>query len=345
MPDSAEAGWVAATKEKKAEKKGKPIAEITSMRAAAIDSFGPPEVLTLHTLPVQKPGPNEVLIALHAAGVGFWDSKIRDGSWAAKTAKFPLVPGSDGAGFIAGVGAQVRGLKVGDRVWVASYENPKGGFYAEYVTVDAGKAALAPEGLSLPEAAAAAVTGLTALQGIDDVLRVRKGETVLIFGASGAVGSLAVQFAKHRGARVIATASGSDADAFVRGLGADEVFDARSGDAASQLRALAPDGLDAALALAGSGTLDECLDLVRPKGRIAYPNGVRPEPKKRQWVTVSAYNGEAGPDEFERLKRAIDEAGLKVPIAAIFPLEKAAKAHERLEKGHVLGRIVLQVRP
>ena len=342
MPRGAGTGGLASAKEKKR----KPAPDIyASMMAAAIDQFGPPGVLTLHTVPVQKPGPNEVVIALHSAGVGFWDAKIRDGSWAGKSVKFPLVPGADGAGFIADKGAKVRHFKIGDRVWATRYENPKGGFYAQYVTVDAGNVALAPKRLTLPEAAAAVVTGLTALQGIDDILHVREEETVLVFGASGAVGSLAIQFAKHRGAQVISTASGSDASAFVQELGADEAFDARSHDAAEQLRAIAPDGLHAVLVLAGSDALEPCLDLVRPGGRISYPNGVEPDPQKRRGITVHAYNGEAGPGEFERLEKAIEEAGLKIPIAASFPLDEAAKAHERLERGHVLGRIVLQIRP
>ncbi len=342
MPRGASTGGLASAKEKK-RKTGADI--YASMMAAAIDQFGPPEVLTLHTLPVHKPGPNDVVIALHSAGVGFWDAKIRDGSWASRTVKFPLVPGADGAGFIADKGAKVRRFKTGDRVWAMRYENPKGGFYAQYVTVDASNAALAPKQLGLPEAAAAVVTGLTALQGIDDTLHMREEETVLIFGASGGVGSLAVQFAKHRGAQVIGTASGGDAKTFVQELGADEVFDARSHDAAAQLRSIAPDGIHAVLVLAGSDALEPCLDLVRPGGRIAYPNGVEPEPRKRRGIAISSYNGEAGPGEFERLEKAIAEAGLKIPIAASFPLDEAAKAHERIERGHVLGRIVLQIRP
>ena len=224
------------------------------------------------------------------------------------------------------------------------YENPKGGFYAEYVTVNARNAALAPRQLGLIEAAAAAATGLTALQGIDGVLRVGRDDTVLIFGASGAVGSLAVQFAKRLGARVIGTASGREADKLVRRLGADEVFDARDKEAVRHLREIAPGGLDAVLALAGGHALEQCLDLVRDGGRIAYPNGVEPEPKKRSGISIEAYNGEAGPEEFARLARAVSEAGLQVPIAAVYPLEEAAKAHSRLEQGHVPGRIVLQIR-
>ncbi len=342
MPKGQGSGGAAAATEKQRRRAGQ-MHEKT-MLAAAIDRFGPPEVLTLHTLPVQKPGPGEVLVALHSAGVGSWDAKIRDGSWATHK-KFPLVPGADGAGFIAEKGARVRDLKEGDRVWAMHYENPRGGFYAEYVTVDAADVALAPKQLSLPEAAAAVVTGLTALQGIDDILHVENGETVLVFGASGGVGSIAVQFAKLRGARVIATATGRNATRFVRDLGADEVFDARSADALEQLRALAPEGLDAVLALAGGTGLERCLGLVRPGGRIAYPNGVEPVPVKRRTATLKAYNGEAGPAQFERLGFAVEEAGFKVPIAATFTLEQAAEAHERLEQGHVLGRIVLQIRP
>jgi NADPH:quinone reductase-like Zn-dependent oxidoreductase len=187
------------------------------------------------------------------------------------------------------------------------------------------------------------VTGLTALQGIDDALKVRSGETVLVFGASGAVGTLAVQFAKRRGARVLGAASGRDGAALVRKLGADAAFDARHDDAAQRLRALAPDGIDAVLALAGGDGLERCLDLVRAGGRLAYPNGVEPAPRRRPKLRAAAYDAAVGPREFARLAKAIAESRLRVPIAAQFPLEKAAQAHALLEKGHVLGRIVLEL--
>lgn len=316
----------------------------TTMRAAAIDRFGPPEVLQVRTLPVPDVGPGEVLIALHAAGVGVWDAKIRSGTWAEGNERFPLVLGTDGAGTIAAVGARVRRFQVGDRVWAYHYENPKGGFYAEYVAVDAGDAGPVPERLDLRRAGAGAVTGLTALQGVDDQLRVRRGETVLVFGASGAVGSLAVQFAKRRRAYVVGTASGRDAATLVRRLGADAVFDARSPDVTERLRELAPDGLDAVLALAGGEALERCLDFVNMGGRVAYPNGVEPEPRRREGIEVHAYNAEASPRAWARLGRAVEEAELRVPIAAEYPLEQAAEAHARLEQGHVLGRIVLRIR-
>jgi NADPH:quinone reductase len=315
-----------------------------TMKAAVIDRFGPPEVFTIQTKPVPEVGAHEVLIALHASGVGFWDAKIRDGTWASGRERFPLVLGTNGARIVVAKGERIRRFDIGDRVWAYAYENPKGGFYAEYVAVDAEQAGRAPESLDLLHAGAAAVTGLTALQGIDDHLHVHSGETVLIFGASGAVGTLAVQFAKLRKARVLATASGHDAATLVRKLGADEVFDARKEDAVEQLRGLAPEGIHAVLALAGGDALERCLELVRAGGSIAYPNGVEPEPRHRGKVKVVPYDAEADPRQFERLERAVEEAHLEVPIAAVFPLEQAAKAHQRIEQGHVPGRIVLRIR-
>lgn len=315
-----------------------------TMRAAAIDRFGPPSVLKVRKVPTPEPGPGEVLIALDAAGVGVWDTDIRSGWWPEGKPKFPLVPGTDGAGIIVAKGGRVRRLHIGDRVWAYEFINRKGGFYAEYVAVNARHVSPVPRPLDMLHAGAAAVTGLTALQGIDDHLRVRRKETVLIFGATGAVGTLAVQFAKRRRAKVLATASGRDAEKIAWGLGADGVFDPRSDDAASQLQELAPNGIDAVLALAGGETLERCLKEVREGGRIAYPNGVEPKPRRRKQLKLIAYDGVAGPQEFKRLERAVEETRLRVPLAATYSLAQAAKAHERIEKGHVLGRIVLRIR-
>jgi NADPH2:quinone reductase len=160
--------------------------------------------------------------------------------------------------------------------------------------------------------------------------------------ATGAVGTLAVQFARHKGATVIATASGPEAARLVRKLGAQRVIDARSKDAMKQLNEAAPKGIDAALILSGGRKVEQFLDHVRPRGRVAFPNGVEPAPKKRGNLRMRAYNAKAGPREFARLKTAVEKAGLKVPLTE-FPLTQAAKAHERLERGHILGRIVLRV--
>ncbi len=312
------------------------------MEAAAIDRFGPPSVLTLHTFPVPKVGPSEVLIALHAAGVGVWDAKVREGTWATGDERYPLVLGTDGAGIVAARGARVRRFQIDDRVWAFKYRNPKGGFYAQYVAVKAEHVGRVPERLAVLEAGAAPATGLTAFQGVNH-LRLAEGATVLIFGGSGAVGTLAIQFARYRQARVLATASGQEATDLVLRLGAEAAIDPRQGDTVDRVRAFAPDGLDAVLALAGGAVLEQCLALVRTGGRVAYPNGVEPEPHARQGVRVIAYDAIADPRKFAELEDAVDEAEVRVPIAAVDPLSEAAEAHERIEQGHVLGRIVLRI--
>jgi NADPH:quinone reductase len=315
-----------------------------TMQAAAIDRAGGPEVLILHTLPVPRPAADEVLIAVHTAGVGVWDAGIREHPTEISHSRFPLVLGTDGAGLVAAVGAQVRGFKVGEQVYSYSWDNPQGGFYAEYVAVPAKLVGHVPPGLSLREAGAIGTTALTALQGIDDALHLKSGETLIIHGAAGGVGSLALQFAKLRGARVLATASGEDGLSFVTHLGADAAVDGRHGDIAAAARTFAPQGIDAVLALAGGDALERCLDALRPRGRVAFPSGVHPEPKDRGTISIVRYDAIAGPAQYQRLNQAIAAAKLQVPIAAEFTLADAGKAQQRMQSGHVLGKIVLRVR-
>jgi len=313
------------------------------MKAVAIDKFGPPSVLTLRTVPVPRPGPREVLIALHSAGVGIWDAKFRDGSWA-EDKHFPQFLGTDGAGVVAEVGERVRRFAPGDRVWAYKFPDKKGGFYAEYVTADLDNVGRMPRHLTMLEAGAGAVTSLTALQGIDR-LALRAREKVLIFGASGAVGTPAVQFAaRHRRARVIAIASGARAKRLLEKLGAETVIDARKSDAVERIEDATPDGLDAIFALAGSKVLNQCMKLVKRGGRVAYPNGVEPAPRKRSGVRVIVYDADANANSFAELARVVEKARLTVPIDASFSLANAAKAHARVERGHVVGRVVLRIR-
>ena len=234
-----------------------------TMRAAAIDRFGGPEVLTIREVPVPKPSAQEVLIALDTAGVGGWDASFRDGSSRSESTRMPLVLGVDGAGTVVAAGSRVRRLNVGDRVYAYRYDNPKGGFYADYVAVPAAHAAHLPDGLDLLHAGAIPAIALTAQQGIDDALEIKPGETLIIHGASGNVGSLAVQFAKLRGASVLASASGADGAAFVRRLGPDAVVDGKREDIAAAARAFAPHGVDAVLAFVGGKALTRCLDALR----------------------------------------------------------------------------------
>lgn len=316
-----------------------------TMRAAAIDKAGGAEVITLHTLPVPTPDADEVLIAMDTADVAVWDASVRAHPEELKHGGFPLVLGTDGAGVIAAVGSQVRGFKPGDRVYSYMWDNPKGGFYAEYVAVPARHVGHLPPGLSLRDAGAVAASALTAIQGVDDALHVSSGETLIVHGASGGVGSLAVQFAKLRGARVLATVSGEDGASFVKGLGADVVVDGHQGDILGAARQLAPEGADAVLAFAGGDALERCLEALKPGGRVAFPWGVGPEPKPNINLRSSTrYNAIAGPQEFARLNQAIVAAKLRVPVVAEYPLADAAKAHERLEAGHVLGKVVLRIR-
>jgi NADPH:quinone reductase-like Zn-dependent oxidoreductase len=234
----------------------------------------------------------------------------------------------------------VRRFHEGDEVIAYDYE--RRGFYAEYVAVATDHVGRKPSVLDLGDAGAIPCIGLTALQGIDDALHVKRGEAVVVLGASGGVGHLAVQFAKLRGARVLGIASGEDGVALVRRLGADEAVDGKHVDVAEAARAFAPEGVDAVLALAGGDSLKDLMNAMRDGGRVAYPNGVEPVPRRQRGIDIIDYDGIAGVREFERLARAAEEAELKVHIAAEFPLAQARQAHERVEAGHVLGKIVLR---
>jgi len=161
------------------------------MRAAAIDRFGGIETITLQTLPVPEVGPDELLIRVESAGVGAWDPFEREGGFAKRFGtgeKFPYVLGTDGAGTVVKVGEQVNGFKEGDRVYAAVLANPKGGFYAELAAVKADNVARVPGKLTTEQAGVMVSDALTALQGLDDMLGLKPGETLMIFGAGGVAG-------------------------------------------------------------------------------------------------------------------------------------------------------------
>ncbi len=228
----------------------------TTMLAAAFDRGGGPEVLTLHHLPVPKPGEGEVLIAVQAAGVGAWE--VDERRHPSPDTPFPVVLGSDGAGTVAALGPGVRGFKLGDAVYGTGH-----GFYAQYATTPADQTARVPKGIGMSEAGILAISGLSALQGIDDLLHVRVGDTLIVHGATGGVGTLAIQFAKLRGAKVLATATSDEGLELARRLGADVVINGRTGDIAAAARRLAPNGVDAVLGLAGGEALERCIDTLR----------------------------------------------------------------------------------
>jgi NADPH:quinone reductase len=316
-----------------------------TMRAAAIDRVGGPEVLTLHELPVPTPGASEVLIRVDTAGVGTWDADVRGGWSPGGEIEFPYILGYEGSGTIVALGSRIHRFNIGDQVYAYNWNNPKGGFYAEYVAVPADKVAAIPKPLDLLHAGAAPISGLTALQGIDDTLELKRDEHILIHGASGGVGTLAVQFARLRDARVLASASGADGVELALRLGADEAVDGKTDDIVEAARRFAPNGVDAVLGLVGGTEFRQCLDATRDGSRVAYPNGIEPTPRERKGLKMLSYDAAAGLREFEHLNRAIESVTpeMQVPIGATYNLVDAGKAHERLEAGHVLGRIVIRM--
>ena len=317
-----------------------------TMRAVAIDRFGGIETLTLRTVPIPELGPNEVLIRVEVAGVGEWDPFEREGGYAKMLGtepKFPYVLGSEGAGTIVAVGERVGRFKAGDRVYAAGFLNPKGGFYAEYTVVDADLVSHIPNQLTTEQAGVMSGVAVTALRGLDDTLVLKAGESVMIFGASGGIGHVAVQLAKRMGARVLAVASGDDGVALVERLGADAVVNGRKDDVLGAARAFAPDSLDAALLTAGGDAVNQALSAVREGGHIAYPNGVQPEPQPRTGVQLTGYNGDPDAEIIERLNRLIVSGPFDIHIAQIFPLDRVIEAHRTLNN-HYLGKLALRVR-
>ena len=196
------------------------------MKAAFIERYGGPEVLKYGDLPDPTAAPGEVVIDIVAASVNGADWKVRVGDY--KQAKFPYVLGRDFSGVISAVGEGVEDLRLGDAVFGVC-EAGQEGAYAEKIAVKAAIVAKKPAGLSHVDAAALALTGLTALSAIEDTLKLKRGETILIQGGAGGVASFAIQLAKHIGARVITTTSAANRD-FVRGLGADEIIDYNTQD-------------------------------------------------------------------------------------------------------------------
>lgn len=320
-----------------------------TMQAAAIERFGGVTEFKTLTLPVPEVGPDEVLIRIESIGVGAWDPWEREGRFKeffrerhGVEPRFPYVIGFDGAGTVAAVGSAVTRFAEGDRVYADRHLNPKGGFYAQYAVVNADHVFPIPANLSVVQAGAMPVDAITAFLGLDNVLSLANGESVLIFGASGGLGHLAVQLAKRMGARVFAVASGEDGVALVRRLGADATVNGRQDDVAAAARAFAPNGLDAALLTAGGEAAERLLQTLRDGAWVAYPRGVQPKPKSQRGLVIKEYVGDdASPEDFARLNRLIESGPFEVHVARTFPLEQAADAHRALDE-HYLGKLALR---
>jgi NADPH:quinone reductase len=315
-----------------------------TMRAVAIDRFDGVDALNVKTLPVPEVGPQEVLIRVECSGVGVWDPFEMSGGFheeMGQEASFPYVPGSDCAGTVVAVGDGVERFSKGDRVYAFTLLNPKGGSYAEYVAVDQAAVSPIPGGLSTDDAGVMPTDAMTALRGLEDVLQVQKGESLMIFGASGGIGHLAIQLAKRIGARVFAVASGDDGVRLASRLGADKAINGRTVDVLAAARAFAPQGLDAALVTAGGEATDRALEAVRDGGRVAFPEGVLPEPQARDSVEAKSYNGVPDTEAIEELNRLIAAGPFEVEVGARFDLDHAAEAL-RAALGHHLGKVALR---
>jgi NADPH:quinone reductase len=320
-------------------------AKTQTMRAVALDKFGGPETLQIQNLPVPEIEPHEVLIRVEAAGVGAWDPYEREGGFAelmGTEPEFPYVLGTDGAGTIAAVGKDVNRFQEGDRVYAAELANPKGGFYAQYAAVKAENVSLIPGNLTTEQAAVLPTDALTALTGLEKVIGLKSGESLMVFGASGGIGHFALQLAKRLGAKVFAIASGPDGVEFAKKLGADHAVDGRSDEVLNEAENFAPNGLDAALVTAGGERTNRALLAIRKGGRIAYPHGVMPEPTVPEGVAIEAYDGEFSPELLDRLNALIDSGPFEVRVDKTFGLEEVSDAHNALNEHH-LGKIALRI--
>lgn len=318
------------------------------MKAIVIDGFGGRETLVVRSMPIPQPDEHEVLIKVKAAGVNPVDWKIREGKLSTRLPhRFPLIPGWDAAGVLEAVGGGVTSFVEGDAVY-AYCRKPvvQWGTYAEYIAVPASSVARKPATLSFAEAAAVPLAGLTAYQSLFEAAQVHNGEVLLVQAAAGGVGSYAVQLATRQGVRVIATARGENHD-YVLALGASRVIDYTVEDFASVLRAAFPDGIDAVFDLIGGETMYKAMGVLKPGGRLV--SLLVPENRidhKRHEVTGKKHayvfvRPEAR--QLEKLSVLIDAGKLRVHLAASFPLEEVARAHEMIESGHTRGKIVVTI--
>ena len=311
------------------------------MKAAAVDRFGPPELVHIETLPVPKPGTHEILVRVVSAGIGIWDPEMIDGTFQIGEPHFPHVFGSDGAGEVIAVGPGVKGFAVGDRAYGFGIANPKGGFFAEYIALHEKDAARVPDNLTLESAGALAVSGITALQGLEQ-LDLDPQQTVMIVGAGGGVGHIAVQLAKRLDLRVFAVASKADGVALAKRLGADGVADGHSKTLAREAAAFAPDGFDGALVFAGGRDWKDELALVVKGGMVAWPNGIEPKPSVPRHVEHAIYDGEGSPKAFARLNELIARGPFHIEIARFYSLDQTARALRDVQHHHI-GKLALKI--
>jgi NADPH:quinone reductase-like Zn-dependent oxidoreductase len=311
------------------------------MRAIAEETFGGP--IALINLPTPEIGAGEVLIRVRAAGVNPFDWKVADGELKDQMKhRFPLILGFDAAGVIERVGADVTALAEGDEVYGYLFKPVIGdGAYTEYVAAPATIVARKPVTVGFAEAAALPTPGLAAMD-LVDAADIREGETILIVGATGGVGSYATQLAARRGARVIATARRTN-ESLVRELGAAETIDHTTEDLVDTVRMAHPDGIEAVIDMVSDReTLGRVSTIVNEGGRLASSvYAVDVDELAKRGIVGTNVSMQPGARRLEELSRMVDAGELAVRLDRTFPLESAPGALEQRRIGHVRGKIVL----
>jgi len=308
------------------------------MKTIVMHQYGGPEVLRYEEAPRPEPNDDQVLIRIMAASVNPVDVAIRSGKYAEYFhTTLPLIPGMDAAGVVEKVGSKIKKLKAGDPVYAFFTLRGEGG-YAEYALAEENEVAPKPGTISFEEAAAVPAVGSTAWQALIEAGHLQAGQTVLIHGGSGGVGHMAIQIAKARGARVIATASSASQD-FMRKLGADQTIDytkAKFEDAVKDV--------DLVLDAVGGETLERSYGVVKKGGTIVTIAG-EPDQSALDAHGIRGVSISAAPksETFAELTRLIEAGKLKPVVTKVFPLAEVAKAQEQIATRHTTGKIVLQV--
>lgn len=315
------------------------------MRAVVVERFGGPDVLELKEIERPEPGPGELLVRVVCAGTNPVDAKLRQFGGGARVSA-PVVLGYDVSGVVEAVGPGVKRFQPGDEVYyMLEVFGARPGAYAEYNVVPEEWVARRPASLSHEEAAAVPLACGTAWEGIVRRLQVQPGETVLIHGGAGGVGSFAVQLAKACGARVIATAGPQNQET-LRRLGADVAVDYTKEDPVAAAReATGGEGVDAVLDTVGGDTIARSTGAVKPFGRLATvldPQGPLP---RFSLKNLTLYGILITPDagRLEAMGRLIDQGKLRPLMDQVLPLERVQEAHRRLDTGHGRGKVVLWV--
>jgi NADPH:quinone reductase len=320
------------------------------MKAIQVKQTGGPEVMELVDLPVPQPKPNEAVVKIQAAGVNFIDVYNREGRY---KAALPFVLGQEAAGVISVVGAEAKGIAVGDRV---AYTNVLGS-YAEYAAVPADRLVRIPAGVGEREAAAAMLQGMTAHYLSHDTYPLTKGQTALIHAAAGGVGLLLVQMAHNIGARIIATVSTEEKAKLARAAGADEIILYTQSDFEAETKRLTVGkGVDVVYDSVGKTTFDKGLNLLRPRGMMVLYGGssgaVAPfDPLLlTQKGSIFLARPSLGhytitPQELQQRAGAvfgmIRDGKLKLRIEHVYPLADAQQAHRDLEARKTTGKLLL----